>query len=144
MMAFKSVGQIPPGQHDLVLPPQCILMDIVRGSVDLTAVPQQQQPKSHMPSQVYANFWDLAESNPIPLPSIHGGEGSSFAGTVPPNDMAGPKAVVGIKPGYQCGHWYQVDEFTHTLLVEHFVGQSYIYPDVMGKVSALTQFPLEP
>ena len=29
---------------------------------------------------------------------------------------------------------YQVDKFTHNLLVEHFVAQSHIYPVFTGKV----------
>ena len=39
---------------------------------------------------------------------------------------------------------YQVDKFTLTWLVEHFIPQSHIYPGFTGKVSILTQFPLKP
>ena len=40
--------------------------------------------------------------------------------------------------------WYQVDEFTHTWLVEHFIAQSHIYPGFISKVSTLTHFALKP
>ena len=40
--------------------------------------------------------------------------------------------------------WYEVDEFIHIWLAEHFIAQSYIYPDVMGEVPTLSHFPLEP
>ena len=42
-------------QHDVVLPPQLIPRDTVRGSVYLVTVPQQKQPQSQMPSQAFAN-----------------------------------------------------------------------------------------
>ena len=41
----------------------------------------------------------LAESHAIPLPSLHGGEGSSFPGLVPSNDTVNSESAVGIKPG---------------------------------------------
>ena len=44
------------GQHDVVLPPQLILRNTVRGSVCLTTVPQQQQSQSQIPSQAYTNY----------------------------------------------------------------------------------------
>ena len=44
------------GQHDVVLPPQLILRDSMRGSVGLATVSKQQQPQSQMPSQAYANY----------------------------------------------------------------------------------------
>ena len=37
-------------------------------------------------------------SHPIPLPSLHGREGSSFPGSAPPNGMVNSKSVVGVKP----------------------------------------------
>ena len=43
-------------QHYVVLLPQLIPSCIMRGSVGLTTVPQQQQPQSQMPSQVYINY----------------------------------------------------------------------------------------
>ena len=53
------------------------------------------------------------------------------------------QSVVGIKPvdsGLVIG--CQVDKFTCTWLVEHFIAWSHIYPGFMGKVSTLTHFPL--
>ena len=41
----------------------------------------------------------LAESHPIPLPSLHDGEGSSFPGLVPSDDMVYSESMMGIKPG---------------------------------------------
>ena len=87
----------------------------------------------------------LAESHPIPLPSLHGGEGSSFPGLVPFDDMVNSESAMGIKPG-ESGvlTGYQVDEFTCTWSAEQFVAHSHIYPGFTGKVSSLTHFPLEP
>ena len=50
---------------------------------------------------------------------------------------------VGVKPG-DSGEviCYQVEEFTHTWLTEHFIAQSDIYPSFMGKVSTPTHFLL--
>ena len=48
-LASTTMGQITFDQHDVVLPPQCILRDIFRGSAGLTNMPQQ-QPQSQMPS----------------------------------------------------------------------------------------------
>ena len=44
------------GQHDVVLPPQLILRDTMRGSVGLANVLKQQQPQSHMPSEAHAKY----------------------------------------------------------------------------------------
>ena len=91
------------------------------------------------------NSGDSAECHPIPPPSPHGGEGSSFSGCVPPDGMANSQSVVDIKPsdsGVVIG--YQVDECTHTRSGKNFVAWSHIYPAFTGKVSALTDFPLEP
>ena len=55
------------------------------------------------------------ESHLIPLPSLHDGEGSSFPGLVPSDDVVDSYFVMGIKPddsGVEIG--YQVDEFTQT------------------------------
>ena len=38
---------------------------------------------------------------------------------------------------------YQVDEFTHTWLMKHLLGQSEIYPKFTGKTSTLTNIQLE-
>ena len=61
-------------------------------------------------------LWTLVESHLVPPPSIHGGKGSTFAGSAPPNDMDDFESVVGVKlsdSGVVIR--YQVDEFTHTL-----------------------------
>ena len=41
-------------------------------------------------------FGGLAENHLIPLPSLHGGEGSSFLCNAPPNDMVNTESVVGL------------------------------------------------
>ena len=56
MMAASSVGLATSGLHNVVLPPQLILRDTMRGSCGHTIMPQQQQPKSEMPSQAYTNY----------------------------------------------------------------------------------------
>ena len=79
-------------------------------SVTQSAVPQW----SHLYAGVYS-FEGLVESHPIPPPSLHGGEGSSFPGFAPSNDTVDSESVMAIKPddsGVVIG--YQVDEFTHT------------------------------
>ena len=59
--------------------------------------------------------------------------------------MIKSESVVVIKPGdSSVAIRYQVDEFTHTWSTEHFIAHFYIYPGLMGKVSSLTCFPLEP
>ena len=86
----------------------------------------------------------LAESHLIPLPSLHGREGSSFPSLVPSDDMVDSESAVDIKPGDSgvvIGYQF---EFTHTWSAEWFVAHSYIYPVFTGKVSSLTNFPLEP
>ena len=84
------------------------------------------------------------ESHLIPLPSLQDGEGSSFPGLVPSDDVVDPNSVMGVKPG-DSGRviGYQVGEFTPTWLAEQFVAHSHIYPGFTGKVSSLTHFPLE-
>ena len=87
----------------------------------------------------------MAESHPIPPPSLHYGERSYFPGLVPSDDTVNSESVMGIKPGdsgVMIG--YQVDEFTHTWSVEQFVACSHIYLGFTGKVSSLAHFPLEP
>ena len=83
------------------------------------------------PFQLYFgaySFQGLAESHLIPLPSLQGGEGSSFLDLVPCSDMVNSESVVGIKPadsGMVIG--YQVDELTHTWSAEQFVTCPYIH-----------------
>ena len=90
------------------------------------------------PSHLYSGAYSLgglAESHPIPLPSLHDKEGSSFPGLVPLDDMINSESLMGIKPGdpsVLIGH--QVDEFTHTWSAEQFVSCSHIYPGFTGKV----------
>ena len=89
--------------------------------------------------------WGLAESHQIPLPSLHGGEGSLFPGFVPPNGMVNSGSVVGVKHGdFGVMIGYQVDVFTHTWLVESCFAHSHIYPCFTGELSTLTHFLLEP
>ena len=100
------------------------------------------------PSQLYDgaySFGGLAESHPLPLPSLHSGEWSSFQGLVPSSDRVNSESAVGIKPG-ESGVviGYQVDKFTHTWSAEWFMAHFHIYPGFTGKVSSLTHFPLEP
>ena len=87
----------------------------------------------------------LAEGHMIPLASLHGRDGSAFPGSVPPSDMVNSESVVWVKPG-NSGVMidYQVDEFSCTWSVECVIAQSHIYPCFTGKVSTLTDFPLEP
>ena len=87
----------------------------------------------------------MEESHLIPLPSLHGGEGSSFLGFVPFDDMVDSESVVGIKPGDSIVVIvYQVDEFTHAWSAEQFVAHSHIYLGFTSKMSSLTHFLLEP
>ena len=55
------------------------------------------------------------ESHLIPPPLLHAGEGSSFPGLVPSDDVVNPDSVMAIKPGDSgVVIGYQVDEFTCT------------------------------
>ena len=64
---------------------------------------------------------------------------------MPSDDVVDSDSVMGVKPGdSSVVTGYQVDEFTHTWPAEQFVAHSHIYPGFTGKVSLLTQFPLEP
>ena len=85
------------------------------------------------------------QSHPMPAPSLHDGEGSSFPGLVPSDDTVNSESVMGIKSGdSSMVIGYQVDEFTRTSSVEWFVAESHIYPGFTGKVLSLTHFFLEP
>ena len=55
-MASTFVGLAALDQHDVVLPPQLNLRDIIRSYVGLISVLQQQQPQYQMSSQAYANY----------------------------------------------------------------------------------------
>ena len=88
------------------------------------------------------SFRCLAESHPIPLSYLHGGEGSSLPGCVPAHDTVNSEYIVHVKPGdSSVVNGYQVDEFTHTWSAECFATWSHIYPGFTGKVSSLTLFP---
>ena len=80
----------------------------------------------------------------IPPPSLHGGEGSSFPGLGPSDEMVNSESAMGIKPcdsGVVIG--YQVDGFTHNWSAEWFVAYSQIDSGFTGKVSSLIHFPQE-
>ena len=80
------------------------------------------------------------QSHLIPMPSLHGGEGSS-PGLVPSDDTFNSESAMGIKP---CDSGmvidYQVDKFTQTWSAEHCVAHSHICPGFTGKVSSFTHF----
>ena len=71
------------------------------------------------PSHLYGgaySFGGLAESHLIPLPSLNGGEGSSFPGLVPSSNIIDSEFVIGIKPGDSgVVIGYQVDEYSHVV-----------------------------
>ena len=51
----------------------------------------------------------------------------------------------GVKPGDSgVVIGYHIDELTHTWSAEWLVAHSCIYPELTGKVSSITHFPLEP
>ena len=104
-----------------------------------------QLSSSHSKYIVAHTALEAWQSPVIPLPFLHGGEGSSFPVLVPSNDTVDSESAMGIKPG-DSGMLvgYQVDEFTHTWSAEHFVAHSHIYPGCTVKVSSLTHFHLEP
>ena len=108
--------------------------------------PSATQSAVPRPSHLYGGTYSLkglAESHLIPLPSLHYGEGSSFPGLVPSDDTVDSESVIGVKPGdSSVVIGYQVDEFTCTWSAEQFGACSHIYPGFTGKVSLLTQFPL--
>ena len=57
--------------------------------------------------------------SPIPLPSLCDGEGPSFPGLEPSDDVVNSDSVMGIKPGDSgVVIGYQVDVFTHTWSAE--------------------------
>ena len=71
--------------------------------------------------------WGPSGESPDLPPSLHDGEGSSFPGLVPSDDMVDPESVMGVKPGDSCVViGYQVDEFTRIWSAEQFVAHSHI------------------
>ena len=92
-------------------------------SATQSAVPQA----SHLYGGAYS-FGGLAESHPIPPPSLHVGEGASFPGLVISDNTVNSESVMGIKPGDSgVVIGYQVDEFTHTRSAEQFVAHSHTF-----------------
>ena len=75
---------------------------------------------------------------------LHCREGSFLPGFAPSVEMVNSESVVGIKSG-DCNKEIgdQVDEFTCTWLVEHFVAQSHSYSGFTGKASTPTHLQLE-
>ena len=127
--------QSTPGMHRVAAPSATL----GRGEPSAThsAVPQ--------PFGGVYSLGGSIESHLISLPSLCDGEGSSFPGLVPSDDVVNSESVMGIKPGdSSVVIGYQVDEFTHTWSAEGFVAHSHIYPGFTGKVTSLTHFPLEP
>ena len=55
-MPPTSVDIAIMGQCDVVLLLQLISRDMIRGSVGLTTMPQQEQPQFHKPVKAYANY----------------------------------------------------------------------------------------
>ena len=124
-----------PGMHRLAAP--SATLGNREPSATHSAVPQ--------PFGEAYSLGGSVESHPIPPPSLHDGEGSSFPGLVPSDDAVDSESVMGIKPGdSSVVIAYHVDEFTHTWSAEWFVVCSHIYPGFTGKVSSLPHFPLEP
>ena len=113
----------------------------VRGSLLLLS----QLSSSHSINMVAHTALEAWQSHLVPPSSLHGEEGFSFPGLVPPNDMVNSESVVAVKPGDSgvvIGN--QIDEFTCTQSIEWFVAHSYIYPGFTGKVWSLYHYPLEP
>ena len=80
-------------------------------------------------------LWRFSRESPNPSAFLHRRKRSSFPAFVLYSDMVNFDSLVGIKPGKsEVVIGYQVDEFTHTWLVEHFVAPSHIYSGFMGKV----------
>ena len=76
---------------------------------------------------------------------MHGGEGCSLPGSIPPDYTVNSKSLVCIKHGnYGLVIRYHVDEFTCSWSAVHSIAQSHIYPGFTGKLAKLTHFPLEP
>ena len=88
------------------------------------------------------SFGDLTESHLIPSPLLHGREGSSFPGLVPPNNTVDSESVVAIQSadsGVVIG--YQVDKFACSWSAKWFGAHWHIYPGFMGKILYPAHFP---
>ena len=126
-----------PGMHRVAAPSTALL----GGSLLLLS----QMSSSHSNYMMGHTAFGTWQSLLTPLPSLHGGEASSFPGLVPSSDTVNSESVVGIKPG-DSGvlNGYHIDYFTHTWSAEQSVAHSHIYPGFTGKVSSLSHFPMEP
>ena len=114
--------------------PTCSMHRVAAPSTVLSrGEPYATQSAVPQPSKLYGGAYsfegDLTESHPFPLYSLHGGEGYSFPGLVPSNNMVNSESAMGIKPSgdYAVVIGYQVDEFTHTWPAVQFVACSNIY-----------------
>ena len=68
------------------------------------------------------------QRNPIPLPYLLGGEGTSLLTFGQTDDTVDFKSVVGIKHGYSgMVIGYHADDFTCTYSAGYFAVQSHIY-----------------
>ena len=118
---------MPPG---FGLCPRPEVYHIAAASTALVWEPHATQTDFLYPFHQYGgeySFGGLAESLPIPVPSLHLVKGFSFPGYISPGDMVDPQLVVSIKPGdFNVMICHQVYEFTNTWLVEHFVAQSHL------------------
>ena len=107
-----------PGMHRVAAP--TATLGRVEPSATHSAVPQ--------PIGGVYSLGGSIESHLIPPPSLHAGEGSSFPGLVPSDDVVDPDSVMAIKPGDSgVVISYQVDEFTRTWSAEWFVAHSHIF-----------------
>ena len=94
-----------PGMHRVAAPSTTLS----RG--ESSAAPSAVLQPSHLYGGAYS-FGGLAESHPIPMLSQHGGEGSSFPGCVPSDDIVDSESAMDVKPGdLGVVIGYQVDEF---------------------------------
>ena len=81
--------QSTPGMHRVAAP--SATLGRVESSATHSAVPQ--------PLGGVYSLGGSTESHLIPPPSLHDGEGSSFPGLVPSDDVVNSDSVMGIKPG---------------------------------------------
>ena len=83
--------QLTPGMHRVAAPSGVLS----RGSLMLLS----QLFPSHLNDMVGHTALGAWQSHRIPLPSLHGEEGSPFPGLVPSDDMIDSESLVGIKHG---------------------------------------------
>ena len=101
--------QSTPGLHQVAVP--SAISGRVEPSATHSAVPQ--------PIGGVYSLEGSIQSHLIPLPSLCDGEGPSFPGLEPSDDVVNSDSVMGIKPGDSgVVIGYQVDAFTHTWSAE--------------------------